>query len=455
MEKSQPFVIPAGVTFQVGDAGLIIENAGDVVLHTTFGRPLARVVSLEGDVVLHGAVTAGALSAGGSVRVNGALTADSVQAVGAIAVSGDATVGTARSGGDMVVGGALAAESLDLGGGLTAGGDVKAADFKAGNDVSVRGSLSARRGTFTGSASVTGGLSSDMLSVVGLVSVGGAVTVGTVRAGDIAFTGETVTARGLQARNSIHIGPGRVQIDAMIASEVRVDARTSGRSTIIESQNDLGTNAVKGGFRLADYAEMFGDPAPYLADRGLTAPGDAWPVQAAASAPPAAPQPSAAPQPAAAPQPSLPPVPQFSPVVAAAVVRVEAAAAAPATPVPIDEPVTVEAVAAESDEDEPAELEGEPELIEVEPTPVPTVHPLHDELVESVEKIVERYADAELPPAVEHLRALIARQGYDEVRSEITTIWSDLVKFHQKRGLRIQHQVTTTFNAINALVKKM
>ena len=75
MEKSQPFVIPAGVTFQVGDAGLIIENAGDGVLHPTCGRPLARVVSLEGDVVLHGAVTAGALSAGGSVRVNGSLTA--------------------------------------------------------------------------------------------------------------------------------------------------------------------------------------------------------------------------------------------------------------------------------------------------------------------------------------------------------------------------------------------
>jgi hypothetical protein len=376
-----------------------------------------------------------------------------VQAVGAIAVSGDAALGSARSGGDMVVGGGLVAESLDLGGGLTAGADVRAGDFNAGNDVSVRGTLSARRGTFAGSASITGGLNSDMLNVVGLVSAGGAVTVGTVRAGDIAFTGESVTARGLQARNSIQIGPGRVQIDAIIAHEVRVDARTSGRATIIESQNDLGTNAVKGGFRLADYAEMFGDPAAYLADRGLTAPGEAWPAPSAPSAPPAAPQASVAAAPAAV----VPPAPQFSPVVAAPVVRVAPStpAVVEASPVKAAEPVIVEAVSAESDEDEPVDLDGEPEPVDVEPVAAPAAHPLHDELVESVEKIVERYADAELPPAVEHLRSLIARQGYDEVRAEITTIWSDLVKFHQKRGLRIQHQVTTTFNTINALVKKM
>ena len=427
MEKSQPFVIPAGVTFHVGDAGLIIENAGDVVLHTTFGRPLARVVSLEGDVVLHGTVTAGALSAGGSVRVNGSLTADSVQAVGAIAVSGEATVGSARSGGDLVVGGALVAESLDVGGGLTGGGDVRASDIKAGNDVSVRGALSARRGTFAGSASVTGGLTSDILSVVGLVSVGGVVSVGTVRAGDIDFSGEMVTARGLQARNSIHIGPGRVQIDAMIASEVRVDARTSGRATIIESQNDLGTNSIKGGFRLADYAEMFGDPAAYLSDRGLTAPGDAG----------------------AAPAPSPAPAPQFAPVGRAEPVAEPVAAVVYATEV--SAPMVVEAVSADD-----ADLdEAEPELVEVEPVSPAESHPLHDELVDAVEKIIERYAETERPPAVDHLRALILRQAYDEVRAEITTIWSDLVKFHQKRGLRIQHQVTTTFNTINTLVKKM
>ena len=435
MEKSQPFVIPAGVTFHVGDAGLIIENAGDVVLHTTFGRPLARVVSLEGDVVLHGTVTAGALSAGGSVRVNGSLTADSVQAVGAIAVSGEATVGSARSGGDLVVGGALVAESLDVGGGLTGGGDVRASDIKAGNDVSVRGALSARRGTFAGSASVTGGLTSDILSVVGLVSVGGVVSVGTVRAGDIDFSGEMVTARGLQARNSIHIGPGRVQIDAMIASEVRVDARTSGRATIIESQNDLGTNSIKGGFRLADYAEMFGDPAAYLSDRGLTAPGDAGAA------------PSSAPAPA----------PQFAPVVRAEPVAepVAESVAAVVYAKEVSEPVVVEAVSAD-DENEATNLdEAEPELVEVEPVSPSESHPLHDELVDAVEKIIERYADTERPPAVDHLRALILRQAYDEVRAEITTIWSDLVKFHQKRGLRIQHQVTTTFNTINTLVKKM
>ena len=82
-------------------------------------------------------------------------------------------------------------------------------------------------------------------------------------------------------------------------------------------------------------------------------------------------------------------------------------------------------------------------------------HPLHKQLVEAVTKITESYADAEVPPAVTHLMSLIQNRSYEQVRAEITTIWSDLLKYHQKKGLRIQHQVTTTFNTINSLVKKM
>ena len=82
-------------------------------------------------------------------------------------------------------------------------------------------------------------------------------------------------------------------------------------------------------------------------------------------------------------------------------------------------------------------------------------HPLHPQLMDAVSKILECYGGAEVPPAVIHLRTLIDTHEYDQVRAEITTIWSDLLKFHQKKGMRIQHQVTTTFNTINSLVKKM
>lgn len=450
MEKSQPFVIPAGVTFQVADDGLIIENAGDVVLHTTFGRTLSRVVSREGDVELHGAIAAGTVVAAGAVRVHGTLAAESVQAGGQVSVSGHAGVGSLLSGADASFGAGLTAEQVDCGGGLSVQGNLTTSALVARGDLSVAGDLAARTGEISGSVSVTGALTTDMLQASGLVSVGGRSQVGTIRAGDIDLRGEPVTARGLQARNAIQLGAGKIQIDAIIAHEVNVNAATAGRATIIESQNDLGTNAIKGGFRLADYAEMFGDPAGYLRERGLSAPGEAWTApQATGRAAPPAPAPAAAvvpPESRVTVAPVSPPpvivVPAVEPAPA-----VEAPAAAPA-PIAVAEAVT-------AGDEVPEEIE--PEAIEDEPAAAParTEHPLHGQLVEAVQKIAERYGEGDLPPAVGHLRDLIESCAYDEIRAEITAIWSDLVKFHQKHGLRIQHQVTTTFNTINSLVKKM
>lgn len=451
MEKSQPFVIPAGVTFQVSEAGLIIENAGDVVLHTTFGRTLSRVVSRAGDVELHGAITAGSLQAAGAVRVNGTLAAEAVQAGGAVSVTGAAGIGSLQAGGDAAFGAGLTSESVEAGGGVSVQGDLTAAGLVVKGDLAVHGALSVRRAEVGGSVTVKGALSTDHLQAAGLVSASGSVQVGTVRAGDIEITGEPITARGLQAKNAIHLGPGKIQIDALIAGEVHVDARTAGRATIIESQNDLGTNAIKGGFRLADYAEMFGDPTEYLRERGLSAPGEPWtgPASSGRSAPAV---------PVAAPTPAAPvAVPPAAPVVAApvaAVVVPPPVVAAPADPAASPEPTVSGPVPDPATDETPDEIEPEP-LSEEVPATVKPPHPLHDQLVDAVEKIAERYNEGDLPPAVSHLRSLIENRSYDEIRAEITAIWSDLVKFHQKHGLRIQHQVTTTFNTINSLVKKM
>ncbi len=452
MEKSQPFVIPAGVTFQVSDAGLIIENAGDVVLHTTFGRTLSRVVSRAGDVELHGAIAAGALVAAGSVRVEGTLAAESVQAGGAVTVTGTAGVGSMQAGGDAAFGGGLTSERVEAGGGLTVQGDLTASELVASGDVAVHGAFTVRRADVGGSVTVHGPLGTDLLQAAGLVSVAGPTQVGTIRAGDIELTGQPITARGLQARNAIHLGPGKIQIDAMIAGEVHVDARTAGRATIIESQNDLGTNAIKGGFRLADYAEMFGDPAGYLRERGLSAPGEAW-SGPEASGRPAPPAPVAAPLPVAAPAAVVVPVAApVAPQVVEEPVAAPAAVVAPVEPPQVDVAAPVTSV----EEDAPDEIEPEPiDADEPAASATRAPHPLHDQLVDAVEKIAERYNEGDLPPAVSHLRSLIENRSYDEIRAEITSIWSDLVKFHQKHGLRIQHQVTTTFNTINSLVKKM
>ena len=101
---------------------------------------------------------------------------------------------------------------------------------------------------------------------------------------------------------------------------------------------------------------------------------------------------------------------------------------------------------------------GEEEIPEVTPDPMPEAspeHPQHKQLMEAVQKVVDAYVDAEVPPAVEKLKTLVETHAYDRVRGEITQIWSELLKFHQKKGVRLPHQVTPTFNTINSIVKKM
>ncbi|MDO9280340.1 MAG: hypothetical protein Q7U06_00400 [Pseudomonadota bacterium] len=412
MDKPQPFVVPAGVNFQITDAGVVIENEGDIVLHTNFGRSLTRIVSTAGSITIHASVTGGLLHAAGDVSVHGDAQADEVQAGGSVTVGGNANV-----------------EALSAGGNVVVSGDAHGARLVAGGDIGVAGAAAF--------GSVRAG---------GHLEIGGAVKADTLHAAVLRFTGATITARGIQGTSAVHIGAAKLQVDAILAPAVHLDPQTSGRSTVIESQNDLGPNAIKGGFRLVDYAEMFGDPAAFLAERGLSPLGAAQPapaprIEAPVRAPAAAPVPLEAA--ATVTQDPSPPTIEELPI------EIEAADT-------IDD--TVDAVETHEAEEDPATSQGSPAPVEptLDAAPgIPPEHPLHKQLIEAVTRISESYADAELPPAVNHLMSLIETRAYDQVRAEITAIWSDLLKYHQKKGLRIQHQVTTTFNTINSLVKKM
>jgi hypothetical protein len=83
------------------------------------------------------------------------------------------------------------------------------------------------------------------------------------------------------------------------------------------------------------------------------------------------------------------------------------------------------------------------------------VSPIHRELCDTVNRIVSAYDGAEVPPAVSELRQMIIEAQFEQVRGEITNIWNSLLKYHQRTGTRLQHQVTTTFNTINTLVRKL
>lgn len=378
---AQPFVVPEGVVFNIDDDGVAIENRGDIVLHTTFGRPLKRVVSAEGNIEIHAPV------AGGAVRAAGNVTLASTASV----------------------------ERIEAGGHLSVGGDCKADALEAAGNASIGGSLHAIHARAGGT-----------------LSVGGKVSGGTFRGDVVELRGSTIQARGIQGQRRVEVGDAVLTVDAIVAPEVAVSAATRGRVTVVESANELGSNALKGCFRLADYGEISGgDPAAFLAERGLAPLG--------AAAPP--PGPSAAPAPTAEPARV---VTSAAPVGAPAPARVTMPP--PPPPEPVD-PFADLVVRDETDSDAPT---GHPSAAGDSGT-----HPLHAQLAETVGKIVEAYAPADRPPAVDRLATMVQERRYESVRAEITNIWSELLKFHQKKGLRIQHQVTTTFNQVNSLVKKM
>lgn len=403
MSQAKPFVVPEGVTFNIEEDGLTIANQGDVVLHTTFGRAIKSVTSHEGSVTIHGDASGGAISAGTDVEIHGASTLTTVRAGGSVTITGNVQAGTIRG------------ESVRIG-------------------------------------------------------------------------GNVVTARGIQGEKSVTIGDGKVTVDAILAPEVHVAAGTVGRVTVIECHNELGPNGLKGCFRLADYAEMFGDPAAFLEDRGLNAIGGTAPAAKA--------QPKAA-----APKPTPPPAPVV-PVERAIERPIRETVEQPVEPTPRRRPTLSEAVsieesrviippdAAEEEDDDPIVVEEDkpaeapaPVMVAIPPapaadpfadivvTPAPAAepppapakppapaagdHPQHQTLADTVAKIIECYAGGEIPPAVERLNTMVEARQYDQVRADITNIWSELLKFHQKKGMRIQHQVTTTFNSVNSLIKKM
>ena len=103
-----------------------------------------------------------------------------------------------------------------------------------------------------------------------------------------------------------------------------------------------------------------------------------------------------------------------------------------------------------------ADAKDEIDLDEPAPPPAPAgVDPaIHQEIVDTVARIEACYADSELPPAVMRLQGLVASRDYQAIRTSITEIWNELIKFHQQRGMRIQPQVTTTFNTINSIVRR-
>ena len=78
------------------------------------------------------------------------------------------------------------------------------------------------------------------------------------------------------------------------------------------------------------------------------------------------------------------------------------------------------------------------------------------EMMEIVERIKSNYEGSGVgsPPSLEELEKLVRSSDFAGIKNNIATLWNDLLKWHRKAGIRLQHAVTTAFNTLNTLTRK-
>jgi hypothetical protein len=308
-------------------------------------------------------------------------------------------------------------------GNVTINIDCNAGDVLAPKGTVVaNGKLTARR-IAAASIVLKGPTTAEDLEASGSIDIDGKqLDVTNVRGGDVAIAAKLVKAKVVHGTSSVTVGPIKITADILMAPEVQVDPKCSGKVTVIEARNEVGQHGIKGGLSIDDLQEMFGNAAQFLSERGLA------------------------------------PLSGHAPPASTAEVEDDEEAEVEVEPSDngvgdaadaVDEALVEDETNDEIDLDEPA-----PPPVVATPAPAGVDPAIHQEIVDTVARIEACYADTELPPAVLRLQGLVADRDYQAIRTSITEIWNELIKFHQQRGMRIQPQVTTTFNTINSIVRR-
>lgn len=325
---------------------------------------------------------------------------------GSVALSGELVLEEVSAHqGSVALGGRVVVDSVTAGGPMLLDGQVRAKTLHAKGPLTLRGAVEAIEAVSEDSVHVEGRVSAERLRAP-LVRVG---------------SGEC-TAKAIQGLRTVHLGAARLTVEIVIAPQVEVTPQATGRVNVIECRNELAPNGLKGGFGLAEYAEFTGiDADDFLRRRGLS------PLGAVA--------------------PELAPVP----------------GSAASQGLDLSEDL----ITLNSENEEPEASQQDIREADLEPVehseeldlddPAALARP-HDEfqaqLLDTVDQIASSYASAEEPPSITALRELVQSRQYDRVRDQLTPLWNDLIRYHQKRNLRVAHKVTIKFNALNTLVRK-
>ncbi len=274
-------------------------------------------------------------------------------------------------------------------------------------------------------------------------AAGDVVLNGTVKAKKI--TGQSVRSTAgktvsqvIIAENAIELAGKSIKVELVVAPNVSFGPDTKGRATAVECENEIGASKVRGRLSLEDYVDIVAGAKAVLEENGIPVPEtddeeddeDDEPFGGAAEDQSDEPE--------------------------------ELATAPPEEEIGLDEEEASEEDVAEEEEDRPSGTElpsmemgapagddEEEELSEDE------LSEINEQLVKALAKIDDAYADAELPPPVVFLKSLVSERRFDYIKTQINSIWSDLLKYHQKKGLYISNAVTHQFQQIQIAMRKL
>jgi cytoskeletal protein CcmA (bactofilin family) len=512
-------LVHAGDVILHGTLGLDLVRVhsaeGDVVLHTALEG--AQLEAPHGRVLLHGDARTGRIQAA-ELNADGSLQAASAETVGDLVVGGDASIDELRCGGDLRVGGALRAgavqaQSIEVqgdarfddaalqgtatfvgsatGARLQAGGvqvdgaaridaihsagdvviegDVQATSIRAARVRLLGGTVEVRTIQATESIEIgPGAIRSDALIAPSVIlsrdtrgkitvvesrnEVGASAVKGCLRLADVedlfGNSAQFMADRGLAPLGEVSAAAPAAPSAPAPAAAVAIPTAAPADDAPEVSAPETAADPVDVGWDdepAAPAAAVAVDDSQWTLEEVVdAAPVDTW-GQAGATAPVVEEDPDA-----------LEEISQSS----LDVVDLEAEAGGPEE---IADPDTAEPAAATAGAVEdifdlsdqgPTAREVEAESLAPQPAPEPA-DPVYVQMSETVGRIVACYDHDTMPPAVVQLQDMVEARNYTGIRDDITNIWNQLLKFHQKRGLRIQPQVTTTFNSINSIVRKL
>jgi hypothetical protein len=230
----------------------------------------------------------------------------------------------------------------------------------------------------------------------GTVTVGGKVTVDSIEATRVEFTDGTLKAKLIKASEAITIAGKKLEASVLVAPTVDIASDVKGSAMAIQCSNEMGAHKLKGGFSLAEFATMMPGGAELLESFGIEVPDEDDDDDDDDD-------------------------------------DDQAAAKGPAPP----------------DEDEPTELA---EAGQDDSSGVP--EEVSSGIAEALEKIQTAY-EGDPPPPVVTLAALVTDGDFASLKVQINSLWSDLLKHHQKSGLYISNTVTHMFQTVQLLLRKL